>query len=145
MRTHAAGLWPVPILLLSLAPYLPGPAHAQDVDAVRQELTAVRRQLDSIREQYEQRLRELTDRLEQLEAQRWTAAPAAGPAPVPAAGTPGPAQPAPLIAASPAPGEAEPSLRPVTELAWHHDGLHLRLTGQGPWELDDLLALARSI
>jgi len=41
--------------------------------------------------------------------------------------------------------EAEPSLRPVTELAWHHDGLHLRLTGQGPWELDDLLALARSI
>jgi hypothetical protein len=41
--------------------------------------------------------------------------------------------------------EAEPSLRPVTELTWHHDGLHLRLTGQGPWELDALLALARSI
>jgi hypothetical protein len=41
--------------------------------------------------------------------------------------------------------EAEPSLRPVTELTWHHDGLHLRLTGQGAWELDALLALARSI
>jgi hypothetical protein len=41
--------------------------------------------------------------------------------------------------------EAEPSLRPVTELRWKHDGLHLRLTGQGPWELDALLALARSL
>ena len=41
--------------------------------------------------------------------------------------------------------EAEPSLRPVTELRWERDGLHLRLTGQGPWELEALLALARSI
>jgi hypothetical protein len=41
--------------------------------------------------------------------------------------------------------EAEPSLRPVTELSWEHDGLHLRLTGQGPWDIDDLLALARSL
>ena len=41
--------------------------------------------------------------------------------------------------------EAEPSLRPVTELVWHHDCLHLRLTAQGPWDLDALLALARSI
>lgn len=41
--------------------------------------------------------------------------------------------------------EAEPSLRPVTELTWQHQGLHLRLTAQGPWELDALLALARSI
>jgi hypothetical protein len=41
--------------------------------------------------------------------------------------------------------EAEPSLRPVTELRWEHDGLYLRLTGQGPWELDALLALADSI
>jgi hypothetical protein len=38
--------------------------------------------------------------------------------------------------------EAEPSLRPVTELCWERDGLHLRLTGQGPWDLDALLALA---
>ena len=42
-------------------------------------------------------------------------------------------------------GEAQPSLRPVTELAWERDGLHLRLTAQGPWELDALLALARSV
>jgi hypothetical protein len=41
--------------------------------------------------------------------------------------------------------EAEPSLRPVTELRWERDGLHLRLTGQGAWELDVLLALADSI
>jgi hypothetical protein len=41
--------------------------------------------------------------------------------------------------------EAEPSLRPVTELRWEQHGLHLRLTGQGPWELDALLALADSI
>ena len=41
--------------------------------------------------------------------------------------------------------EAQDSLRPVTELCWEHDGLHLRLTAQGPWELEALLALARSI
>jgi hypothetical protein len=41
--------------------------------------------------------------------------------------------------------EAEPSLRPVTELRWERDGLHLRLTGQGPWTTDALLALARSV
>jgi hypothetical protein len=41
--------------------------------------------------------------------------------------------------------EAQPSLRPVTELRWERDGLHLRLTAQGPWETDTLLALARSV
>jgi hypothetical protein len=41
--------------------------------------------------------------------------------------------------------EAEPSLRPVIELTWQEQGLHLRLTGQGAWQLDALLALARSI
>jgi hypothetical protein len=41
--------------------------------------------------------------------------------------------------------EAQPSLRPVHELRWESEGLHLRLTGQGPWRLDDLLALASSI
>jgi hypothetical protein len=40
--------------------------------------------------------------------------------------------------------EAEPGLRPVQELAWEHDGLHLRLTGQGPWALAELVALADS-
>jgi len=42
-------------------------------------------------------------------------------------------------------GEAQPSLRPVTELTWESDGLHLRLTAQGPWELEALLVLARSV
>jgi hypothetical protein len=40
--------------------------------------------------------------------------------------------------------EAEAELRPVHELAWEHDGLHLRLTGQGPWTLEQLVALADS-
>ena len=41
--------------------------------------------------------------------------------------------------------EAAPELRPVQELAWQQDGLHLRLTGQGPWALDALLALADAV
>jgi len=41
--------------------------------------------------------------------------------------------------------EAEPSLRPVNELAWERDGLHLRLTAQGPWRIDELVALADSV
>jgi hypothetical protein len=41
--------------------------------------------------------------------------------------------------------EAEPSLRPVTELRWERDGLYLRLTGQGAWALEALLDVANSI
>jgi hypothetical protein len=41
--------------------------------------------------------------------------------------------------------EAQASLRPVTELRWERDGLHLRLTAQGAWEIETLLALARSV
>ena len=41
--------------------------------------------------------------------------------------------------------QAQPSLRPVTELRWERDGLHLRLTAQGPWDSDTLLGLARSV
>jgi hypothetical protein len=41
--------------------------------------------------------------------------------------------------------QAERALRPVQELAWTQDGLHLRLTGQGPWELDELVVVAESI
>jgi hypothetical protein len=41
--------------------------------------------------------------------------------------------------------EAEPSLRPVHELLWREDGLWLRLTAQGPWELPDLLRIADSV
>jgi len=41
--------------------------------------------------------------------------------------------------------EAQPSLRPVTELRWQADGLHLRLTAQGPWERERLLMLAASV
>jgi hypothetical protein len=41
--------------------------------------------------------------------------------------------------------EAQASLRPVTELRWERDGLHLRITAQGPWDTDALLDLARSV
>jgi hypothetical protein len=41
--------------------------------------------------------------------------------------------------------EAEPSLRPVHELAWRDGGLWLRLTAQGPWELDEILRIADSV
>ncbi len=41
--------------------------------------------------------------------------------------------------------EAEEGLRPVVELAWEQGGLHLRLTGQGPWSLDALVAIADSV
>jgi len=41
--------------------------------------------------------------------------------------------------------EAEPSLRPAHEVRWHAGGLHLRLTAQGPWELDELLRIGASV
>lgn len=40
--------------------------------------------------------------------------------------------------------EAQAALRPVLELAWQQDGLHLRLTGQGAWTLEQLVAVADS-
>jgi hypothetical protein len=41
--------------------------------------------------------------------------------------------------------EAQPSLRPVRELSWDHDGVALRLTAQGEWQLGELLAIAASV
>lgn len=41
--------------------------------------------------------------------------------------------------------EAAPEFRPVQELAWQRADLHLRLTGQGPWVLTELVAIADSI
>lgn len=41
--------------------------------------------------------------------------------------------------------EAQPSLRPVHELCWQRDGLHLRLTAQGPWALSALVAIVQSV
>jgi hypothetical protein len=41
--------------------------------------------------------------------------------------------------------EAQESLRPVCELSWAADGLHLRLTAQGPWIDEALEAIAASI
>lgn len=41
--------------------------------------------------------------------------------------------------------EAQASLRPVVEVRWRMGALHLRLTAQGPWRLDEVLAIARSV
>lgn len=41
--------------------------------------------------------------------------------------------------------EAEPPLRPAHELRWQADGLHLRLTAQGPWKRDELVTIAASL
>jgi hypothetical protein len=42
--------------------------------------------------------------------------------------------------------QAQPSLRPVSELSWlTGDGLALRLTAQGPWDRAALLEIAKSI
>jgi hypothetical protein len=41
--------------------------------------------------------------------------------------------------------EAQESLRPVRELSWERDGLYLRLTGQGPWDEQALVAVAASV
>ena len=40
---------------------------------------------------------------------------------------------------------AEPSLRPAHELRWRSGGLHLRLTAQGPWDQQTLLAIVASV
>jgi hypothetical protein len=41
--------------------------------------------------------------------------------------------------------EAQSSLRPVRELCWQRDGLHLRLTAQGPWAVGTLVSIAQSV
>jgi hypothetical protein len=41
--------------------------------------------------------------------------------------------------------QAQPSLRPVHELSWEADGLHMRLTGQGPWSVEELVRIAASV
>ncbi len=40
---------------------------------------------------------------------------------------------------------ADPGLRPVLELSWQAGGLHVRLTAQGPWTLEQVLEIAASI
>ena len=41
--------------------------------------------------------------------------------------------------------EAEAPLRPANEVRWQADGLHLRITAQGPWELEELLAIGAGL
>ena len=41
--------------------------------------------------------------------------------------------------------EAQPSLRPATELTWQAHGLYLRITAQGPWPPARLVEIAASV
>jgi hypothetical protein len=41
--------------------------------------------------------------------------------------------------------EAEAPLRPAHELHWQAEGLHLRLTAQGPWDLEELIAIGAGV
>jgi hypothetical protein len=41
--------------------------------------------------------------------------------------------------------EAQPPLKPAHEVRWRADGLHLRLTAQGPWDVEELLAIGASV
>ena len=41
--------------------------------------------------------------------------------------------------------EAQESLRPVRELSWEFEQLYLRLTGQGSWAVEELIAVAASV
>jgi hypothetical protein len=53
-------------------------------------------------------------------------------------GTPGEHRTVPL-------DEADAALRPAQELRWQDRGLHLRLTAQGPWRLEALIAIGASL
>jgi hypothetical protein len=41
--------------------------------------------------------------------------------------------------------DAQPSLKPVIEVGWMAGGLSLRLTAQGPWALEDVLAIVAAV
>ncbi|MCW3040514.1 MAG: hypothetical protein JWM31_2419 [Solirubrobacterales bacterium] len=49
-----------------------------------------------------------------------------------------------IVARDPLPA-AQDSLRPVLQVTWEHDGLALRLTAQGPWELAAVLRIVGSL
>lgn len=72
----------------------------------------------------------------------------AGPAPAPAQLTTeatATASPEGWIVRSEPLEQAQASLRPVMEVTWCLAELHLRLTAQGPWGRDEVLAIARSV
>ena len=73
----------------------------------------------------------------------------AGAGPPPARQLPDATAPAPVadgVTHREAPlAEAQASLRPVHELLWQRDGLHLRLTAQGPWALSALVEIVESV
>jgi hypothetical protein len=75
---------------------LPGPAAAQETEAIRKELEQMRKQFETMKEGYERSINQLSERLKTLESRPPEPAPAP-PAPSPAA------PPAPAVAAQPPP------------------------------------------
>ena len=78
----------VGICLLAAGALVPGPAAAQETEALRKELEQVRRQFETMKEGYEKAINQLSDRLKTLESRPAT------PAATPAAAAPGTAVPA---------------------------------------------------
>ena len=78
----------VGICLLAAGALVPGPAAAQETEALRKELEQMRRQFETMKEGYEKAINQLSDRLKTIESR--PPSPAAGPA----VGAPGTAAPA---------------------------------------------------
>ena len=78
----------VGICLLAAGALVPGPAAAQETEALRKELEQMRRQFDTMKEGYEKAINQLSDRLKTIESRPSL------PAAVPAAAAPGTAVPA---------------------------------------------------
>jgi len=92
----------IAIGLIVVGAALPGPAAAQETEAIRRELEEMRRQFETMKEGYERSINQLSERLKTLESR--PPEPAA-PAGAPAAAAPAPppptvAQPAPSPASS---------------------------------------------
>ena len=78
----------VGICLLAAGALVPGPAAAQETEALRKELEQMRRQFETMKEGYEKAINQLSDRLKTIESRP------SSPAAVPAAAAPGTAVPA---------------------------------------------------
>ena len=79
----------VGIGLLLTGVLVPGPAAAQDVEALRKELEQMRKQFDSMKDGYEKAINQLGERIQQLENRPQPAAAPPPAAPPPAAVAPG--------------------------------------------------------
>ncbi|HKA62767.1 MAG TPA: hypothetical protein VKH83_10100 [Methylomirabilota bacterium] len=107
------------ICLVVVGAVLPGPAAAQETEAIRKELEQMRKQFETMKEGYERSINQLSERLKTLESKP------PEPAPAPVAAPPA-APPAPPVAAQPAPSPPAGSVTiNPTELARPRDPFSL--------------------